>query len=386
MKILMVSSYLPYPLFSGGHIRLYNLMKHLSNNHEITLVCEKREYQSELDIERVRAVSKNVIVVDRKKQWTVKNIIKSLFSTAPFLLVGHDNEDLKEALKKELEKEKYDLIHVETFYVMQNLPKTNIPVVLVEHNVEYDVYRRFAKSALFLLKPFLYFDVLKIKISEESYWKKAKKLVAVSLPDAKKMRADEIVPNGVDIEKYAFFKKRKQNNKALFIGDFKWVQNRDAVEWLLKKAWPVFLSSFKGKSLLWIVGKSIPAYLKSKKVESVYFDENAPSETESIYQDANVLLAPIRVGGGTSFKILEAMSTGLPVITTYLGNAGIMAKPNEEILIAESSKDFSAKLAELFTNRKKYEEVSKNASEFIKVNYDWRKIVLKLENVYEESI
>ena len=139
MKILIVSSYLPFPLHSGGHIRLYNLIKNLSKNHVITLICEKRDYQTEEDVKSLEKICKKVITVPRRKQWSLGNIIKTGFSTDPFLLVGHKSEEMKLAIKDELVREVYDLIHVETFYVMQNLPKKikGIPVVLTEHNIEY---------------------------------------------------------------------------------------------------------------------------------------------------------------------------------------------------------------------------------------------------------
>jgi glycosyltransferase involved in cell wall biosynthesis len=199
------------------------------------------------------------------------------------------------------------------------------------------------------------------------------------------MKADSVVPNGVDVDKY-HLEKRRRNNKILFIGDFKWIQNIDAMDWILDKVWSEFLKQFKSKPspLLWVVGRNIPASLKNRKTNSVFFDENAPSETEKIYYDSNVLLAPIRVGGGTSFKILEAMASGLPVITTSLGNQGIMAKPGQDLIIANNPKDFSKAIIELLTNSKKYDEVSEKASEFIQKNYDWKNIVLKLEKVYKQ--
>jgi hypothetical protein len=131
MKILMVSSYLPYPLYSGGQIRLYNLIKNLSKEHEITLICEKRPNQTVEDIEAVKTICKRVITVPRQKQWSAKNILKTGFSMDPFLIVGHTNEEFRLAIRDELVRENYELIHVETFYVYQNLPRVSIPVVLV---------------------------------------------------------------------------------------------------------------------------------------------------------------------------------------------------------------------------------------------------------------
>ena len=71
MKILVVSSYLPFPLLSGGQIRLYNLIKNLSKNNSITLVCENRQQQTENDVAEIKKYCKNVFTIDRKKQWSI---------------------------------------------------------------------------------------------------------------------------------------------------------------------------------------------------------------------------------------------------------------------------------------------------------------------------
>ncbi len=204
MNILLISSYLPYPLFSGGHIRLYNLIKRLSGRHNITLICEKRDYQKTSDIEEVEKYCKKVITVPRMKQWSMKNILKTGFSFSPFLVTGHTQSLMKEKIKDNIRRSQFDLIHVETSYVMQNLPfeDLRIPVVLVEHNIEYLVYKFFANNTPLFFRPFFYLDVAKLKFWEEGMWKKATKLVAVSERDKKvmnKKRKDvDIVANGVD--------------------------------------------------------------------------------------------------------------------------------------------------------------------------------------------
>lgn len=204
----MVSSYLPYPLINGGNIRLYNLLKHLSKNHEITLVCEKRNFQTESDVEEVRKFCKKVETLARRKQWTLTNILKTGFSLMPFLLTGHTNEEMKQKIYLELKNNHFDLIHVETSYVFQNLPKVNLPIVLVDHNIEYLVYERYTKSAPILLKPILYLDVLKLKFWEKYFWQKADKLIAVSGREKNIMEKEtgrrdiEVVSNGVDIEQF----------------------------------------------------------------------------------------------------------------------------------------------------------------------------------------
>ncbi len=131
MKILMVSSYLPFPLLSGGNIRLYNLLKLLSKKHKITLICERRPNQTEADVKEVEKICEKVITVERKKQWSIKNIVKTGFSLNPFIITGHQSKEMTRAIKNELEKENFDLIHVETFYVMGTLTRKSTPVLLL---------------------------------------------------------------------------------------------------------------------------------------------------------------------------------------------------------------------------------------------------------------
>lgn len=386
MKILIVSSYLPFPLFSGGQIRLYNLIKNLSEKHLITLVCEKRESQTQSDIGELLKICEKVYTVDRRKQWSGSNIFKTGFSLDPFLITGHKSPEMKKIISKLISEEKFDLIHVETFYVMQNLPKTDLPVVLVEHNIEYKVYEKFVMKSLIFARPFLYFDILKLKRIEKYYWKKATKLVAVSEIEASLMeRKVEVVPNGVDIEKFKMKKilKEKENKKVLFIGDFKWIQNRDSIVYIIKNIWPRVVKN-NPDAILWVVGKRIPDFVKSLKDDSIIFDENAPNETEKIFHEADILLAPIRVGGGTNFKILESMSSGTPVITTKLGNEGIKARDNEEIIICDKPEEFSSKTSLLLTDDYLYEKISRNSRKFIEKNFDWKNIAVKLNSVYTD--
>lgn len=387
MKILVVSSYLPYPLHSGGNIRLFNLIKNLQEEHDITLICEKRNFQTQKDIDEVSKICKKVIVFDRPRAWSLGNILKSVFSLNSILLTSHTNKKFEEIITNELKTGHFDLIHVETFYVIQNLPKTNIPIVLAEHNVEYIVYERYAKNSPLYLRPAIYFDMLKLRRSEKKSWKRAKKVIAVSKEEVGIIGGNtNLVPNGVNIEKFQMKKPSIKSEKTvLFIGNFKWIQNRDSSVYIIKNIWPNIVSKTKNfKIKLWIVGKNIPESIKRLQTESIIFDEDATDETELIFQKADVLLAPIRVGGGTSFKILESMATGTPVITSSLGNEGINAADGSQIIIAKKPDDFARKTVALLEDNYLYEKIARNGRKFIEENYDWKKITKKLDKIYRE--
>ncbi len=388
MKILIISSYLPYPLLDGGKIRLFNLLKLLNEKHEITLICEKRPNQTKNDEDEVSKICQKLITVERPKAWSFGNVTKSLLTLDSFLTTTHKNREMKKKISEELSNSNFDLIHIETFYVMQNLPKTNLPVVLVEHNVEYQVYQKYADKASLVARPGLGYDILKLKRREKEAWKKAKKVVAVSPKEQKIIGPNtELVPNGVDLNKFKFFKKDSGNKikKVLFIGNFNWVQNRDSAAFIIRNVWPKMI--VKNDNLrLWIVGKNIPDSIKEGADKSIVFDENAPTETELIFQEADLLLAPIRVGGGSNFKILESMATGTPVVTSALGNEGIEAAKGSEILIAEKPEEYARLATSILEDKYLYEKISRNGRQFIEENFGWEKIAARLESVYKEVI
>ena len=392
MKILIVSSYLPYPLYSGGHIRLFNLIKNLSSQNEITLICEKRDNQTQQDIDEVSKICKKVITVTRRKQWSMANVLKTGLSQKPFLIVGHESEEMKQAIKDEMVRENFDLIHVETFYVFQNLPKVSIPIILVEHNIEYLVYQRYEEKASSIIKPLLYLDVLKLKRIEQRVWKKVDRLVAVSNAERKLMkRADvDVIPNGVDTESFKFKSAQEipSEKRILFIGDFKWIQNRDALEFILKKIWPNLMLKLDdmGKKFdikLWVVGKNIPDNLKKSNLyKNVIFDENNKETTSHIFSKAFILLAPLRVGGGTSYKILEAMASGTAVVTTNLGVEGLEAKDKTHVLVGEEPNELAKLVCDFLVDHSLYRRLTLNSRKFVSDKYDWKIIAKKLNEVY----
>lgn len=392
MNILLVSSYLPYPLTNGGNIRLFNIIKRLSKKHAITLVCEKRLHQSDEDIKQLKPFCKEIFVFPRKKQWSIKNVVHSVTSSYPFLMIGHTIPEMKTTIQSLLESSQFDLIHVETFYVSQNVPKTNIPIVLVEHNIEYLVYKRYVETLVLPLKKSLSIDVNKIKKWEEYYWENATKLVAVSEDEKNYMKRDvTVIPNGVDLDFYSYDKKNIESKytmnpkKFLFIGDFKWIQNRDAVNRLIHSVWPKVQEKLADKNLqLWVVGKHIPPAIKNNTQDStIIFDEHAPSDTREIYNQTFALLAPIYVGGGTSYKILESMASGVPVLTTPLGIEGIEAKKNEDILVADSREDFINHMVKISEDKNSYIRLSSNGRKIVEKHYNWDDIVKKLEDLYK---
>lgn len=390
MKVLMLTPYLPYPLLTGGQARSYNLIKRLSHlGHQITLFSliknnNEKEYAGELE-----KYCKEVMIFNRpEKPWTISNILRTGFSFYPFLVIRNWAGGEKRAIEEKIKKEKFDLIHAETFYVMPHIPQTEIPILLVEQTIEYLVYRHFADGfKIPLIKQLLYLDVMKMKYWELKYWKRAKKVVAMSDDDKKSMLYQapgldvDIVPNGVDSQ---FFKQqiadKSKDPVILYLGNFTWLQNREAVGILVEKVWPKIKSKIP-KCKLWIIGKDAKEFFKKLESENITVSEII--DVRKAYQGAWVLVAPIYGGGGTRYKNFEAFASGLPVVTTSIGIRGTEARDGREVIIRDEPSKIASAAVKLLNNKALYKKIAENARKMVSSKYDWDPIARKLSAIYE---
>lgn len=392
MKILMITPYLPYPLVSGGQIRTYNLLKNLAKTHKITLAAFIRDESEKNYIDKLTPYCHKVITFKRRKAWSPINILLAATTPFPFLVSIYFDMWVRNKIKKELAQESYDLIHAETFYVMPNIPKTKTPIFLVEQVIEYLVYQRFVEglpSFLFFLKPLLLLDVFKIKWWERYYWKKAKRLAAMSGEDRqfiealdKKLKVD-VIANGVDIEYFSKTKKTPPKNPTiLFIGNFKWLPNRDAAKFLIREIWPKIKMQIAG-SKLWIVGRNAPQDIASLASADIAIDGSV-DDIRTAYGAAHVLLAPIRNGRGTKYKILEAMATKTPIVGTKLAIEGINIKNGREAMVGETPESLADLTVRVLKDPTLGKSLATSAYALVAKDYNWKKISGELDRVYRE--
>lgn len=395
MKILMLTPYLPYPDSSGGQIRTQNLLKHLKGEHDITLFSlikypKEEEYIPILE----KDFCKKVRVFYRpKKPWMLKNILRTGFSTYPFLVVRNFSDEAKKAVELELRNGNYDLIHAETFYAMPHIPKTNLPVVLVDQTIEYKVYDHYVKhTALPFIRPLLGIDVAKLKYWEAHYWKQADQVIAVSDSDKDLMQAlvpgldVKIVPNGVNLD--LFTKNTQRSNKKpviLISNNFTWLQNIEAAEVLIKEVFPIVKKTIPQARLL-IVGQHIPQSIlesQSKDIEVRNLEESDVAGIAKAYKDATIFAAPIKGPGGTRLKILAAMASQLPIVTTTVGMAGLKATPDKHFLIGDSPVHFANQIIKIIKSPSLSKKLGIEARLHVEKHFDYASIAKKLSDIYK---
>lgn len=394
MKILMLTPYLPYPPASGGQIRTLNLLKYLSKHNEITLIALYKNEKEKTYAKYLESYCKNIYLCKRaEKPWQIKNIVKSIFSLLPFLIVRNYSSEARTTVENLLKNEYFDVIHAETFYIMPHIPYTNIPVFLLEQTIEYKVYQHYVKSLAFFLRYLFYFDILKLKFWERYYWNRAFLVGTVSESDKKLIQKIEpqihpvVIPNGAGDEliAYKLTKKDLSNPIALFVGNFAWLQNTEAVNYLCKNILPKLIKIIPNIKIV-IAGQRANEKIKcpeSNNIDIVNIDSDDIIMVKKIYGQATIFIAPIFGPGGTRLKILAAMATGIPVVSTKTGVTGLLVKDGYHVSIANSPKDFVNKINDLLTNPLLYENLRSNAYKLVNEIYNWKKISQKLEIVYK---
>ncbi|OGM08602.1 hypothetical protein A2159_01260 [Candidatus Woesebacteria bacterium RBG_13_34_9] len=319
----------------------------------------------------------------------------SVFGPFPLLVIRNQSLEEKDAIRKELKQEKYDLIHAETFYVMPHLGKVSCPTILVEQTIWHDVYKHYVDNEVpFLLRPFYMQDVLKIKFWEKYYWNKADRLFAVSDEDRLAMlslipkKKVGIIPNGVDSKYFAEKKVERRIPPRILYGvtNFEWLQNQEATQVLIKEIWPLIRNRYPS-ARLWIVGRKIPNNIKemAKEFDDIELTENI-SDARDAYRKASIMVAPIKGMGGTRLKILEAMATGLPVVSTSIGVAGLNLNDGENVFIADSPKDLAEKALILLNNERLAEKIGSEGKEYVRNHFDWESIVKLHDPIYENLV
>jgi len=388
----MLTPYLPYPLVSGGQIRTYNLLKHLSKNHEITLFALIKDEGERQHLSELQKYCQKIKLFKRTKNpFVLRNILLAGFSPYPFVVTRNLPLGMRKAVQTELSRERYDLIHAETFYMMPNIPDTQTPIILAEQTIEYLGYQDYMKKANPLLRPILALDVMKIKYWERYFWNKADRLITMSEEDKRFIKKElgtpkniSVVANGVDLDFFSKVKKRlPPDPTVLFVGTFKWLPNIEAVDEIVKLIWPL-VSRALPQAKLKIVGfsptKKIQSYTVNPSIEVL----GGIEDIRDAFATAHVLLAPIRSGKGTRYKVLEAMITGTPVVATTLAVEGLELKNGREVLIADTPADLAAATIKLLKDTSLQSKLALAGKQIVRHGYSWDIIAQELDSVYKE--
>jgi len=403
LNLLFLSQFPPGPPTFGAQRRVQGLMSALARRHEITgISLITAEYDRRAAEDAMREYCNEVVLVPaRSWEGAGKRLqqARSLLSKRSFVRSLWDLPALRKALDERLSARSYDIVNVELpFLALQRLaqaPPGRPPprLVLDEHNIEFDLARQQAQNQSGLARRvYNSIDWRKLRREEIEIWTRFDGVAFCSAADEARARElvpsirSAVVPNAVDVE---YFQPRPADppgdgRTVIFFGAINYFPNVDGLLYLLREVWPLIEKSHP-QARLKIVGQQptpeILAFQGPRIEVAGKVDDLRPH-----LASAAVSVVPLRIGGGTRFKILEAMSMAKPVVSTSLGAEGIEAEPGRHIFLADDASAFAAAVGRLLDESRLGGRMGTEARALVEERYSWDTAAQAMERLYRDIL
>ena len=398
MRILVVSPFLPFPLDSGGSIRIYNIIHALSKNHELTLLC----YVSPGDGRFVKQLESicNVIPVPfspsrRKPIYHAKHFLSKL----PFSLVFKDHH-FKKTLAEYASKN-FDIVQFEFLPLAHyiDLFPARTKRVVVEHYIAAQARKKLLLLWSAGIKKFYYAaELCKIKRYERDILLKFDLCLVTSKKDQEYLikwcQPPHVMvsPNGVDIN---FFSPQPQQSDETadltgptlaYVGSFDLdPANIDGLAFLMEDIWPSIKKEVPNVRLE-VMGKGLPEnFIANCRDESIHI-HGYVEDIRPVLGKADVFVLPLRGGSGTKIRILTAMAMGIPVVATAIASDGIEIQPEKNIFIGNNPASLADQTIRLLKDAAIKREIGFAGRKLVEKKYSWNPIVKALEDRYLDLI
>ncbi len=390
MNILFVSTKILYPIVDGHSLRTFNLLKEASKDFNIYLLSF---IQSDFDLTGVKHLEKfckdvtviPVSTMGSKLKFSLI-LIKSIFSLLPFVAVKYKSRKMEQLIKSKSIDNNIDLIHLDLLPLAQYCTnKINIPTILVEHNIESALLARRMEREAYPAKLFFYLDWLKLRKFEKHALKKVNLTVAVSQKDKEGLKKKspyakiEVISNGVDTEYFKKDNTKEEDNTLVYVGGLNWFPNLDAINYFQNDILPI-IKKEKPSVKLRVIGRLPGKPLKF--VDSAIDLLGFVNDDRPYISNTSIFIVPLRVGGGTRLKILNALSMSKAIVSTSIGCEGLEVTDGTNILIADTAEEFAAKVINLLNSPEKRKSLGESGRRLAIQKYEWNVVAKKMNQLY----
>jgi glycosyltransferase involved in cell wall biosynthesis len=409
MHVVIVDEELPYPPTSGKRIRILNLVKQLAKRHKITMICHRNPDPEEARQAQIYLadLGTETVLVDRKKtlgSGCVKGprfcarMALNLFSSVPYSVQWNRCPQMRETVQQYAAEHTVDLWQCEWApYATALMGISGAPWVMMAHDIQSFTWERYYRSEANPLKRwYIKKQWDKYRRYEARVFSEAHLTITVTEEDERRAREHfsarrtAVVDNGVDVAYYQAPALQQQSARKpsdiLFLGSLEWRPNLDAARILLTDIFPLVLAEVPTAKLC-IVGRRPPKWLVQlgKSARNVEIHADVPDVRPFLYR-CGAMAVPLRIGGGSRLKILEALATDLPVVSTKVGAEGLHLRPGSHFAEADSAEDMARVLVGWIRNPQSTREMVLAGRRVVENQYDWSTLAGKMERAWQELL
>ncbi len=398
MNILFVTPYLPSPPQFGAQRRLEGLMRGLAARHRVSLLsyttvgsdgqAATREYCHEL-----RTVNHDVLKLGLGNKRLAQ--LRSLASRGSFERMLYLRREFQAELDRMMSTGEYDVVQVEFaqmgIHRLPRRPKRKCCFVLDEHNIEYDIVKRTAEGQGSLVRT-LYSAVnwRKLRSEELDAWRRFDGVALTSARDEEFVKREApktptaVVPNAVDLDGFRPGSAPLEPETLVFLGAMDYHPNIEGMAFFLDEVFPLILARRPNTKLL-VVGRNPTEALLSRRSANVEFT-GLVDDPRPYVARATAMIVPLRLGGGTRFKIVEAMAQGKAIVSTRIGAEGLDVSHEQNILLGDTPQEFASQTERLLADPALGARLGKAARELAERQYGWSAAIDILEAFYKRLL
>lgn len=400
MKILFLTPQLPYPPYQGTALRNWGLVSGLARDHAVSLLSFVAPGQDPQPEPPLAAACESIETVPQPSRSLPQRLRDLILSGQPDMALRLESPVFREQLGGWLAQERFDVVHVEGIELAPYLDVLEAarprPLILFDdHNCEYLLQKRAFLTDLrrplrWHAAAYSFFQWRRLRRFEAQACRRADRVVAVSEADAAALRAlvsgidPVVVPNGIDVTVYAPDRApaAEMGQAALaFTGKMDFRPNVDAMLWFARRVLPLIRERVP-EAHLWVVGQRPHQRLESLREDPGVTLTGWVEAVQPYIAGATVYVAPLRMGGGTRLKLLEAMAMERAVVATHLGAEGFPVTSGRELVLADAPEAFAAAVVDLLQDPDRRAELGRSARRFVRQRYDWRVLIPRLVSIY----
>ena len=395
MKILFLSPTVPYPLTDGGRIRVYNLLKQIAQDNEVTLLALETQPTDADSISHIQQYGITVHLVEHLHtlpRVSLSTLLNAFLRRQPITVARYNVSIYRQKLQELLASESFDIVHYEMFHTAQFHTESDLPSVLSQQNVDSAIWHRLTDETANIFYKFAYWtQQVAFQRYERVLSPKFDAVTCTSEIDAaifeKHCPKDivKIIPNGVDVNHFTPDSESEDAAHLVYIGSMDWYPNEDAVSFFADEVLPIIRESVQNAKFTIVGGNPSENVQRLADRDGIVVTGRVP-EIRPYFSAASVFVVPLRIGSGTRLKILEALAMGKAVVSTTVGAEGLALKNGEEIMIADEPNHFAEAVIRLLTDPALRKEVGVNGRLRVEQDYDWCNIGRELLTVYESIL
>ena len=388
MKILVVLPRFPYPLEKGDKLRAYHQIVELSKRNEVYLFAVSHTKVTPEQRQALEPYCRDICIVNPPKWISYKNVLRNYFFTKSLQMGYWDSQRARRACKSFIHNVNPDVIYNQMVRTMPLVARSEYPKVMdFQDALSLNTERRMEQTKGFW-HYILHFEFKMLRSTEYKAIRIFDRLTIISEFDRDAIphrRSDtiRIVPNGVDFLHFHPMEMEKTRD-LVFCGNMQYRPNIDAATFLVQEIMPLVWKRHP-KATLTIAGATPKKAVKELISDRVDVTGSVP-DIRPCYASAKVFVAPMRIGSGLQNKLLEAMSMGIPCITTPLANEALGAIDGEHLLLGTTAEELADRIVTLLDDPGRRTSLADNANDFVRQNFSWETIGQQLESILHEAV